>query len=125
MNAKGSTAVTTIPKAQKTGRLNVVTEAHVTEVNVDAKGRVTGVTYVKGTEVFYQPASVVLLATYTYENVRTLLLSKSKAYPQGPVEQPRAGRPALHDARDRRQRDGAVSDGSEQLVWPSGAGRRR
>jgi gluconate 2-dehydrogenase alpha chain len=83
VNAKGSTAVTTIPKAQKTGKLSVVTEAHVTEVNVDGRGRVTGVTYVKGTEVFFQPARVVLLATYTYENVRTLLLSKSKAYPNG------------------------------------------
>ena len=83
VNAKGSTAVTTIPKAQKTGKLNVVTEAHVTEVNVDGNGRVTGVTYVKGNEVFVQPARVVLLATYTYENVRTLLLSKSKAYPNG------------------------------------------
>jgi gluconate 2-dehydrogenase alpha chain len=83
VNAKGSTAVTTIPKAQKTGRLNVVTEAHVTEVSVDSNGRVTGVTYVKGTELFFQPASVVLLATYTYENVRTLLLSKSKPYPNG------------------------------------------
>ena len=83
VNAKGSTAVTTIPKAQKTGKLGVVTEAHVTEVNVDAAGRVTGVTYVKGNEVFFQPAKVVLLATYTYENVRTLLLSKSKAFPNG------------------------------------------
>ncbi len=83
VNAKGSTAVTTIPKAQKAGKFDVVTEAHVTEVNVDGRGRVTGVTYVKGTEVFVQPAKVVLLATYTYENVRTLLLSKSKAFPNG------------------------------------------
>jgi gluconate 2-dehydrogenase alpha chain len=83
INAKGSTAVTTIPKAQKTGRLNVVTQAHVTEINVDHNGRVTGVTYIKGAETYVQPASVVLLATYTYENVRTLLLSKSKAYPKG------------------------------------------
>jgi gluconate 2-dehydrogenase alpha chain len=83
VNAKGSTAVTTIPKAQKTGKLNVVTEAHVTEVNTDSNGRVTGVTYVKGTEVFVQPAKAVLLAAYTYENVRTLLLSKSKAFPNG------------------------------------------
>ena len=60
-----------------------MTEAHVTEVNVDNNGRVTGVTYVKGTEEFFQPASVVLLATYTYENVRTLLLSTSKAFPNG------------------------------------------
>ena len=83
VNAKGSTAVTTIPKAQKTGKVDVVTEAHVTEVNVDGNGRVTGVTYVKGSEEFFQPARVVLLAMYTYENVRTLLLSKSKAFPNG------------------------------------------
>jgi gluconate 2-dehydrogenase alpha chain len=83
LNAKGSTAVTTIPKAQQTGRLTIVTQAHVTSINADPNGRVTGVTYVKGRETFVQPASAVLLATYTYENVRTLLLSKSKAYPKG------------------------------------------
>src|SRR5215510_6555371 len=47
VNAKGSTAVTTIPKAQKAGKLTVVVEAHVTEINVDANGRVSGVTYLK------------------------------------------------------------------------------
>ena len=83
VNAKGSTAVTTIPKAQKTGRLNIVTQAHVTSINTDRSGRVTGVTFVKGRERFVQPASVVLLATYTYENVRMLLLSRSKAFPRG------------------------------------------
>jgi gluconate 2-dehydrogenase alpha chain len=83
VNAKGSTAVTTIPKAQKAGKFSIVTEAHVTSINVDNNGRVTGVTYVKGREEFVQPASAVLLATYTYENVRTLLLSKSKAFPNG------------------------------------------
>jgi len=83
LNAKGSTAVTTIPRAQQTGRLTIVTQAHVTSINADPNGRVTGVTYVKGRETFVQPASAVLLATYTYENVRTLLLSKSKAYPKG------------------------------------------
>jgi gluconate 2-dehydrogenase alpha chain len=83
VNAKGSTAVTTIPKAQKTGRCEVVTEAHVTQVNVDGNGRITGVTYIKDKQEYFQPASVVLLAMYTYENVRTLLLSKSKAFPNG------------------------------------------
>jgi gluconate 2-dehydrogenase alpha chain len=83
VDAKGSTAVTTIPKAQKTGKLTVVTQAHATSIDVDNNGRVIGVTYVKGQEEFFQPASIVLLATYTYENVRTLLLSKSKAYPNG------------------------------------------
>ncbi|HXD18147.1 MAG TPA: GMC family oxidoreductase [Vicinamibacterales bacterium] len=83
VDAKGSTAVTTIPKAQATGQLKVVTRAHVTSVDVDGDGRATGVTYlVDGTE-YQQPARVVLVASYTYENVRLLLLSKSKPYPNG------------------------------------------
>ena len=32
---------------------------------------------------YFQPADVVLLASYTYENVRLLLLSKSPAFPNG------------------------------------------
>ena len=83
INAKGSTAVTTIPKAQDTGRLTVVTHAHVTAIEVDAEGRVSGVTYRKDGNEYFQPADVVLLASYVYENVRMLLLSKSKAFPNG------------------------------------------
>jgi gluconate 2-dehydrogenase alpha chain len=83
VSAKGSTAVTTIPKAQRTKRLTVVTEAHVTAIDVDAQGRVSGVTYRKGNAEFFQPASAVLLASYTYENVRLLLLSTSKAFSNG------------------------------------------
>jgi gluconate 2-dehydrogenase alpha chain len=83
VDAKGSTAVTTIPKAQATGRLKVVTRAHVTNVDVDGDGRATGVTYLVDGAEFQQPARVVLIASYTYENVRLLLLSKSKPYPNG------------------------------------------
>ena len=83
VNAKGSTAVTTIPKALDTGRLTVVTRAHVTTIEVDRNGRVSGVNYVKDGNEYFQPADVVLLASYVYENVRTLLLSKSSAYPNG------------------------------------------
>jgi gluconate 2-dehydrogenase alpha chain len=67
-----------------TGRLKVVTQAIVTSVAVDeASGRMTGVVYVKGGQEYFQPAEVVLLAGYTYENVRMLLLSKSKPFPNG------------------------------------------
>src|SRR6185295_11553990 len=84
INAKNSTAVSTIPKAQATGRLKVVSQATVTSINVDERsGRVSGVTYLKGGEEFFQPAQVVLLASYTYENTRLLLLSKSKAFANG------------------------------------------
>jgi len=84
LNAKNSTAASTIPKAQETGRLKVVIQAHVTTIAVDDRsGRVTGVNYLKGGQEYFQPAEVVLLAGYTYENVRMLLLSKAKPYPNG------------------------------------------
>ena len=83
LDAKNSTAVSTIPRAQATGRLDVVTEAHVRAIRADGDGRVTGVEYVKDGETHVQPAEVVLLASYTYENVRLLLLSTSDACPNG------------------------------------------
>jgi len=83
VNAKSSTAVSTIPKAEKTGHFSVVSEARVTAIEVDNNGRVTGVNYVKGGQEYFQPADVVLIAGYVYENSRLLLLSKSKAYPKG------------------------------------------
>ena len=61
----------------------MVSHAHVTAVDVDRDGRVTGVTYLQGGEEFFQPAKFVLLASYTYENVRLLLRSTSRAYPIG------------------------------------------
>ena len=83
INAKSSTAVTTIPRAEKTGRFTVVPEARVTRIEVDGTGRVTGVTYVRNSQEYLQPADVVLVAGYVYENSRLLLLSKSRAYPNG------------------------------------------
>ena len=83
VDAKNGPHLTTIPRAQKTGKLQVVTRAHVVSIDVDAQGRVTSVTYVTDGQEFVQPAKVVLLAGYTYENTRLLLLSKSKAFPDG------------------------------------------
>ena len=103
VNAKNSTAVSTIPKALATGRLNVVTQAIVTAVKVDERsGRVSGVTYLKGGEEYVQPADVVLLAGYTYENVRLLLALEVEAVPQRARQQRRAGRPPLHHPSHRR-----------------------
>ena len=83
VQAKSSTAVTTIPKAVATGNLDVVTFARVTNIVTDNNGKVTGVDYIKGNETYFQPADVVLLGSYAYENVRLLLLSKSRAFPNG------------------------------------------
>ena len=83
VDAKNSPAVTTIPRAEATGRLKVVTHATVTQIETDNQGKVTGVTYLHDKEEFFQPARFVFMASYTYENVRLLLLSKSRPYPLG------------------------------------------
>ena len=83
LDAKNSPHLTTIPRAVDTGNLRVVTRAHVTTIAVDSSGRTTGVNYVVGNTEYFQPARVVLIASYTYENVRLLLLSKSRAFPDG------------------------------------------
>jgi gluconate 2-dehydrogenase alpha chain len=83
VDAKNSTAVTTIPRAQATGHLKLVTRAHVTTIEADRNGLVSGVNYVSDGVEYFQPAKVVLLASFTYENVRLLLLSTSKGFPRG------------------------------------------
>ena len=83
VNAKSSTAVTTIPEALKSGLLKVVTHARVLKILNDADGRVTGVEYLMGNQVMFQPADAVMLASHTYENVRLLMLSTSQKFPNG------------------------------------------
>jgi gluconate 2-dehydrogenase alpha chain len=83
INAKGSTDIHMIPAAEATRRLSIVTEARVMRIETDDQGRASGVTYIKGGREFFQPASVVVLGSFTYENVRLLLLSTSKVYPKG------------------------------------------
>ena len=83
VSAKNSTAVTTIPEALKTKNLTIFDKAQVTRILSDDNGKVTGVQYLRDGKEYFQPAKVVLLASYTYENTRLLLLSKSKAYPNG------------------------------------------
>jgi gluconate 2-dehydrogenase alpha chain len=83
LRAKNSTAITTIPDAVKTKNLKIFERAHVTRIVTGADGRVTGVSYISDQKEYFQPAKVVLLGSYTYENSRLLLLSKSKSYPNG------------------------------------------
>lgn len=83
VNAKAGSQLNGIPEAEKTGKLKVVTGAWVTRVTVNSEGRATGVSFVKSGREYFQPAKVVVLGTYTYENVRLLLMSKSSAYPNG------------------------------------------
>lgn len=82
--SKSSTLVTTIPMAQKTGKLEIRANSRVMKINSDHGGHVTGVSYLdQHGKMQEQPASFVILAGYVFENTRMLLLSKSSAYKDG------------------------------------------
>ena len=110
VNAKGSTAVTTIPKAVSTKRLSVVTEAHVIRVDVNDAGRVTG----QG-----RPAGVL----HVRERAAAAPV-EIEAVPEWAVEQSRAGRTSLLQSQHRRCGQRSVPAIAEQLVRPPGSGRR-
>ncbi|GAA4711769.1 GMC family oxidoreductase [Brevibacillus fulvus] len=75
--AKADPVVTVIPVAQNTGNLEVRTYSNVTRIIHDGK-KASGVVYVNTLtgEEFEQPADVVILASYVFNNVRILLNSK-------------------------------------------------
>lgn len=83
-DSKSSTLVSAIPAAEETGNLEIRPNSRVFRVMVDENGKATGVEY-RGEDgqMYVQPAGVVILATYTYENVRLLLLSTSDQFPNG------------------------------------------
>jgi len=83
IGAKNSTAVSTIPRARKTKNLTIFDRGVVRRIVADSHSRASGVQYVRAGEEYFQPARVVLLCSFNYENSRLLLLSKSKAYPNG------------------------------------------
>ena len=83
-NSKSSTHLSAIPRAEATGNLEIRTNSRVMRILTDDQGRATGVEYRdEHGETQVQPAGVVIVATYTYENVRLLLLSASERFPDG------------------------------------------
>jgi gluconate 2-dehydrogenase alpha chain len=83
-DSKSSTLVTSLARAEATGRLAARTRCRVTRIAVSDKGEVSGVDYVDadGTPCS-QPADFVILSGFVYENVRRLLLSRSERFPSG------------------------------------------
>ncbi|WP_248927057.1 GMC family oxidoreductase [Paenibacillus hamazuiensis] len=75
--AKADPVVTVIPVAQQTGNLEIRTFSNVTKILHDGV-KASGVVYVNTLtgEEFEQPADVVILASYVFNNVRLLLHSK-------------------------------------------------
>lgn len=74
--AKADPVITVIPTAQKTGKFELRTHAKVVRI-LHEGGRATGVLYqdTRTGEEFEQPADLVVLATYVFNNTRLLLLS--------------------------------------------------
>ncbi|MEA2661131.1 MAG: gluconate 2-dehydrogenase alpha chain, partial [Chloroflexota bacterium] len=82
-DAKGSTDANVIRRAEATGLLRIETGARVTRIESGDDGLVTGAAYVQDGRERFCAARVVLLATFTYENTRLLLLSRGPAHPRG------------------------------------------
>ncbi|MDY0742992.1 GMC family oxidoreductase [Paucibacter sp. R3-3] len=82
--AKWSTLYTELPKAEATGNMDLRPESHVTRIEHDAKGRVTGVVYRdKAGQEQRQKARIVCVAGNSIETPRLLLLSASSMFKDG------------------------------------------
>ena len=82
--AKWSTLYTEIPKGEATGNLEVRPESHVAQIEHDASGKVTGVTYFDADgKLQRQKARIVAVAGNSLESPRLLLNSASSKFPDG------------------------------------------
>ncbi len=86
VKARSSSAVALLPVAVATGNCEIRVHSYVREINVDASGRATGVTYfnkANNNEEVFQKAKCVVLSANGTETPRLLLLSKSNRFQQG------------------------------------------
>jgi choline dehydrogenase-like flavoprotein len=82
--AKWSTLYTELPKAEKTGHMDLRPESHVSRIEHDDTGKVTGVVYFdKSGAEQRQKARIVCVAGNSIETPRLLLLSASNLYKDG------------------------------------------
>jgi choline dehydrogenase-like flavoprotein len=85
IKANFQTPTVLLPPALATGNLEIVTDAMVREVTVDAQGRANGVHYVDKTTRLdeHVSARAVVLAASACESARILLNSRSSLFPDG------------------------------------------
>lgn len=72
--AKASSLVALLPATMISSNFSLRSGAHVLRIN-HRGGRATGVTYLQDGREFEQPAEIVVLAAYSFQNVRLLLAS--------------------------------------------------
>jgi gluconate 2-dehydrogenase alpha chain len=83
-NDRWHAGMTSVPEALATGNLDLKTHCRVVKVLTDGDGRTRGVEYVDANGTPHvQEASTVILCSYTFENVRLLLLSGDERHPNG------------------------------------------
>jgi gluconate 2-dehydrogenase alpha chain len=77
-------ALTSVPEALATGNFDLRTHCRVLRVLTNPEGRATGVDYIDANgNRHIQEADTVILAAYTFENVRLLFLSGDDRHPDG------------------------------------------
>jgi choline dehydrogenase-like flavoprotein len=82
--AKWSTLYVELPKAEKTGNLDLRPESHVTRIEHDDAGKVTGVVYFdKDGKEQRQKARAIAVAGNSIETPRLLLMSASSKFKDG------------------------------------------
>ena len=82
--AKASTLTTMIPQAEETGNCEIRADSYVSRIEVDKRGRATGVAYFDGERrEHFQRAKAVIVAANGGETPRLLLNSANAAFPQG------------------------------------------
>jgi choline dehydrogenase-like flavoprotein len=82
VNAKASPLITHLPDAIEYG-VEVRADSMAVRVEVDERGRVSGVTYVHDDREQFQPADAVAICGYAIETPRLLLNSSSARFPNG------------------------------------------
>ena len=84
INAKCGTQNTVIPAAMATGNCEVRTDAVVSEIMLDSRGKARGVKYYDiNDRLQEQTADIVVVSASATETPRLLLNSKSKLFPNG------------------------------------------
>ena len=84
IQAKSSTLVTVIPAAVRTGRCEIRPDSYVRKIEVDRRGRATGVVYFdRDGKERRQRARAVVVCANGAETPRLLLMSKSSLFPDG------------------------------------------
>ncbi len=84
MGAKASTPAALLPEAVATGRCEIRPRCMATEIQIDHKGRATGVAYLdENGAPQVQDAKCVIVAASAVESARLLLLSRTARFPNG------------------------------------------